>query len=180
LVRHVAHNAGRPVLGYRQRLDPREDATGQDNLSPHILAGVVGFMGTVTDLNQGGFDIRAMTVVGETNGIGCPVAEQQVLRPHFPQLTSLDPPAQVRTHQSVLGFSVDWELLALGIRQPVCARPLQDELCRLVELQGCGYAMQTGQGAQILIRSGAAGFIAQLEPLFRRKKRLLSERQRCG
>ncbi len=93
MVRHVAHDTGRPVLGYRQRLDPSQHSIRQDKLSPHILAGVIGFVGTVADIHQGGFHIRAMTVVGQANRIGCPVTEQQVLRPHFPQLTSLDLPA---------------------------------------------------------------------------------------
>ena len=47
-------------------------------------------MGAVADIHQGGFHIRGVTVVGQADRVGCPVAQQQVLRPHFPQLTGLD------------------------------------------------------------------------------------------
>ena len=137
-------------------------------------------MGTVADIHQGGFHIRGVTVVGEADRVGRPVAQQQMLRPHLPQSTSLDLPAQIRTHQPVLSFSIDGELLALDLRQSVLARPLQNELRGLVKLSGGGHAMQASQVAQIFIRRRAAGFIAQLDPLFRGKKWLLGERESCG
>ena len=65
-----------------------------------------------------------------------------------------------------MSFPVDGELLALDLRQSVLARPLQNELRGLVKFGGGGYAMQAGQVAQIFVWRGAAGFIAQLDPLF--------------
>jgi hypothetical protein len=123
-------------------------------------------MGAVANIYQRRFHIRRVAVVSQTNGVGCPVAQKHRLRPHFPQLTSLDLPAQIRTHQPVLSFSVDRELLALDLRQSVLARPLQNELCSLVEFSSGGHAMQTCQISQIFIGCGAAGLVAQLDPLF--------------
>ena len=76
-----------------------------------------------------------------------------------------------------MGLSIDRELLALDLRQPVLTRPLQNELSRLIELCGGRHAMQTCEVAQIFIGRGTAGLIAQFDPLFRGKKRLLGERQ---
>jgi hypothetical protein len=74
-----------------------------------------------------------------------------------------------------LGFSVNRELLALDICQSVLARPLQNEVCRLVKLRGGRDAMQTSEVAQIFVRSSAAGLVAQLDPLVCGKEWLLGE-----
>jgi hypothetical protein len=59
LVWHVAHNANRAMLGHGQLLDSRQDAIGQNNLSAHVFVAVIGFMGSVADVYQGGFNIAA-------------------------------------------------------------------------------------------------------------------------
>ena len=137
-------------------------------------------MRSVADIDQGGLHVGGVTVVGQTDRVGGPVAQQQMLRSHLPQLTGLGLPAQVRTHQSVLSFPVDGELLALDLRQSVLARALPDELRGPVEFSCGRHAMQTSQIAEVFIRRRATGFIAQLDPLFRGKKWLLGERESCG
>ena len=175
LVWHVAHDSGRTVLQHGQLLHSRQDAIGQDNLSAHVLAAVVRFMRSVADIDQCGFYVGRVTVVGQADWVGGPVSQQQMLRPYLPQLAGFDFPAQIGPHQAVLGFSIYRELLALHFGQAVFTSPLQHELSRLIEFRSGGYAMQSRQIAQIFVRGGAAGLVAQFDPLILRKERLLGE-----
>jgi hypothetical protein len=180
LIWHVAHNACCPVLDYGERLYPSQYAIGQHNLSAHILAGVIGLVRSVAYIHQGSFHIGAVTVVSQPDRISRPVSQKQMLWPHFPQLTGLDRPSEIRPHQSVLRFSVDGKLLALDFGQSVLTRASQNELSGLIEFGRRGHAMEAGQITQIFVRRRAVGLIAQLYPLFRREKRLLRKRERCS
>ncbi len=122
-----------------------EYAICQDNLSPHILAGIVGLVRSVADIDQSGLHVGRVTVVSQSNRIGRPVSQKQMLWPDLPQLAGLDRPSQVRPHQPVLNFSVDGELLALYVRQSVFLCPLLNELGCLIKFGGGRHAMEAGQ-----------------------------------
>ena len=122
-------------------------------------------MATVANVNQFGFDIGGVAVVGEADRIGCPISQQLVLRAHLPQPAGFHTPAQVGAHQAIVANAVNRELLAMRVCQAVFAGALQHELCCLVELGGCGNAMQAREISQVLIGRCSAGLVADGNPL---------------
>ena len=124
LVGHVADDAHRTMLRDCQLLHSRQNAIRQDNLAAHILAGVVALTGSVTHIDKPGLHVGTVTVVGETDGVGFPISEQQMLRTNFPQPCLFNRPAQVRAHQPIVPGAIDRELLAMNVGEAVLARPL--------------------------------------------------------
>ena len=71
------------------------------------LSCVVLIVGAIAYVDQGGFDVCAATVVGEANGIGLPISDQQVRWTNFPERAFFYFPAKIGAHQSVGLRAVD-------------------------------------------------------------------------
>src|SRR6202021_4000625 len=98
---------------------------------------------------------------------------KSMVRLKLPQAGSLNPPSQMRAHQSVMNLAVDGELLSMSIFKPILFGAHQNEFRSLLKLRRCWNPMQPGQGAQVFIGRHPAGLLADRGPLRFGKKRLL-------
>ena len=108
LVGHVADDSRSAMFDYGQRLHACEHAIGEDNFPAYIFAAIVFFAGAIPNIDERGGYVGGATVVGKANRVGLPIAEQEMLRAHFPQSSGVDIPSQIGTHQAVRFLSRRW------------------------------------------------------------------------
>ncbi len=173
LIRHVADDPRGTMFGNRQRLHTREHTVRQNDLPTHVVARVIGLAGAVAHVDQFGFHIRAVTVIGEPNGIGHPISQQKMLRADLPKASLVHVPLKIRTHQAIRLGAIDGELLAVSVRQTILACALQNKICRLVVLRSRRHTMERRQVTEIFVGRSTVGLVAQCGPLACIQKRLL-------
>src|SRR5260370_21929454 len=93
----------------------------------------------------------------------------------FPEARLFYPPAEVGAHQPVLLRAINGELLATDIGEAILAGALQDEVCCLLELRRCRYAMKRRQVSEVFVGNSSVRLVPQHRPLTSSEKWLLGK-----